>query len=247
MLVLVGLLLSGGATAWAMLAEQETVAEQSYFESISRLDIDSGPARVTIRAGGSDRIVVEERVGWALGRPAVRKEVKDGALAVTVGCPRGHQVLGCAVALDIEVPAATVVHARNGSGRTEVHGISGETSVETGSGQVELIAVSGPIWAKGGSGQILGSKLSAPTTRVFSSSAEVVLRYDRAPQSVTARLSSGGLTLTVPDDHNHYRVDLSTASGHQDVDPSIQDSSAPRSLDVTAASGSVTLSRGGPQ
>ncbi|RKE18999.1 DUF4097 family beta strand repeat-containing protein [Streptomyces sp. TLI_171] len=225
-LVLVVTLLAGAATTGATLAQRETTQEKTYFQPITRLDIDSGPALVSVRAGGTDRVVVTEHVGWSLIRPTVSEQVETGTLAIAVGCPGAgvRALVGCTVAVEIQVPPATEIHSRNGSGRTEIVDIAGAVSADTGSGQVELRRVSGPVRAMSGSGPI-------------------TLQYDRAPESVTARLASGNLVLQVPDDGNRYRTDLSTAGGRQQIDPSVQGSGSARVLDVTSGSGTVTINR----
>ena len=236
--------LVGGATsAGAALVQRDTVREKSYFEAIDRLDIDSGPAVVTVRAGGTDRVVVTERVGWSLHKPTVNQRIEADTLSVSVDCPEASLLVGCAVVLEIQVPAATAIKSRSGSGRTEVFGTSGQTSMETGSGQIQLSQVSGAIWAKCGSGQIIGTGLTSAETRAFSSSGQVTLQYDRPPTSVTARVASGNLVLQVPDYRSQYRVDLSNAGAEQVVDPSLQNSASSRVIDIVTASGTVTVNR----
>ncbi|WP_189270413.1 DUF4097 family beta strand repeat-containing protein [Kitasatospora griseola] len=245
MLVLACALVGGAATTGAALVQQDTVRERSYFEAIDRLDIDSGPALVTVRAGGTDRVIVTERVGWSLRKPTVNEQIEGDTLSVSVDCLAASRLFGCAVVLEIQAPAATAVKSRSGSGRTEILDISGDTSAETGSGQIELSRVSGAIWAKSGSGQIIGTGLTSTETRAFSSSGQVTLQYDRPPTSVTARLASGNLVLQVPDDRSQYRIDLSNAGGDQVIDQSLPNSSSSRVLDVVTASGAVTINRMG--
>ena len=151
-LALVCAVLAGAAATGVLLIQQEAVRERTYFEAIGQLDIDSGPAQVTVRSGGTDRVVVSERIGWALRKPRVAARVDAGTMTLSVGCPEARLLHGCPVALDIQVPPSTTVHARSGSGRTELVGLSGSVSAETGSGQIELVGVSGPIRAKSGSG-----------------------------------------------------------------------------------------------
>ncbi|MGW4378630.1 DUF4097 family beta strand repeat-containing protein [Kitasatospora sp. NPDC004531] len=244
-LVLACVLVGGAATTGAALVQQDTVREKTYFDAIGRLEIDSGPALVAVRAGGTDRVIVTERVGWSLRRPAVSQRIDADKLSISVDCPEARMLFGCAVALEIQVPAATAIKARSGSGRTEILDISGDTSAETGSGQIELNRVSGPVWVKSGSGQIIGTGLASAETKALSSSGQITLQYDRAPSSVTARLASGNLVLQVPDDGGQYRIDLSSAGADQTIDRSLQDSASARVLDIVTASGSVTIDRSG--
>ncbi|MFJ5923772.1 DUF4097 family beta strand repeat-containing protein [Kitasatospora sp. NPDC092948] len=236
-------LAGGAASTGAALVQQDTVREKSYFEAINRLDIDSGPAVVTVRAGGTDRVIVTERVGWSLHKPTVSQRIEADTLSVSVDCPEASLLFGCAVVLEIQVPAATAIKSRSGSGRTEIFGTSGEISTETGSGQVQLSQVSGAIRAESGSGQIIGTGLTSAETRASSSSGQVTLQYDRPPTSVTARMASGNLVLQVPDDRSQYRIDLSTAGAEKVVDPSLQDSTSSRVIDIVTASGTVTVNR----
>ncbi|OKJ10354.1 DUF4097 family beta strand repeat-containing protein [Kitasatospora sp. CB01950] len=242
-LVLACVLVGGAATTGAALVQQDIVRERTYFDAIHRLDIDSGPAQVTVRAGGTDRVVVTERVGWSLRRPAVSQQLGADTLSVVVDCPEARVLFGCAVALEIQVPAATAITSHSGSGRTEILDIAGATTAETGSGQIELNRVSGAIQAKSGSGQIIGAGLTSAEAKVVSSSGQITLQYDRPPNSVTARLASGDLVLQVPDDRSRYRIDLSSAGAAQVIDPSLPDATSSRMLDIVTASGTVTVNR----
>ncbi|GLW53113.1 DUF4097 family beta strand repeat-containing protein [Kitasatospora phosalacinea] len=244
-LVLACVLLLGAGATGAFLVQQETTQERTYFEPVGQLDIDAGPAQVTVRSGATDRVVVSERIGWALRKPTVAERIDAGTMSLSVGCPEARVLQGCPVSLEIQVPPTTTVHARNGSGRTEVVGLSGSVSAETGSGQIQLTGVSGPVWARSGSGQITGTGLSASRAQLSSSSGDVTLQYDRPPDEVTTRLASGNLVLQLPDDHSRYRIDLSLDGGHRAVDQSLQDVDSPRLLDVTSASGTVTIGRAG--
>ncbi|QKW19493.1 DUF4097 family beta strand repeat protein [Kitasatospora sp. NA04385] len=244
-LALACVVLAGAAATGALLVRQEAVRERTYFETVGQLDIDSGPAQVTVRSGGTDRVVVSERIGWALRKPTVTARIGEGTMTVSVDCPEARILHGCPVALEIQVPPSTSVHARNGSGRTEIAGVSGNVSAETGSGQIELIKVSGSIWARSGSGQIIGTELSSSRAQLSASSGSVTLQYDRPPDEVTTRLASGNLVLQLPDDHSRYRIDLSSDGGSQTIDQSLQDSGAPRLLDITSSSGTVTIGRTG--
>ncbi|MFF4338309.1 DUF4097 family beta strand repeat-containing protein [Kitasatospora sp. NPDC001540] len=237
--------LVGAAVTGALLVRQETAQERTYFEPVGQLDIDTGAARVVVRSGGTDRVVVSERIGWALWKPAVAERIDAGTMSLSVHCPEARIPQGCSVSLEIQVPPTTTVHARSGSGQTEIVGLSGSVSAETGSGQIQLSEVSGPIWARSGSGQIIGTGLSASRAQLSSSSGDVTLQYDRPPDEVSTRLASGNLVLQLPDDRNRYRIDLSLGGGSQAVDQSLQDVDSPRLLDVTAASGTVTIGRTG--
>ncbi|MFG2693946.1 hypothetical protein [Kitasatospora sp. NPDC048407] len=238
-------MVGGAATTGASLVQRDSVREKTFFEAIDRLDINSGPAMVTVRAGGTDRVIVTERVGWAVRMPVVSKQVEADTLSISVDCPEASMLFGCAVALEIQVPAATAIKSRSGSGWTEILGMSGATSAETGSGQIELSRVSGAIWAKAGSGQIVGTGLTSAEARVVSSSGQITLQYDRPPTLVTARLASGNFVLKVPDDGSQYRIDLSAAAAGLVMDPSLQNSASSRVLDILTASGDVNINRTG--
>ncbi|MGW4809874.1 DUF4097 family beta strand repeat-containing protein, partial [Kitasatospora sp. NPDC004272] len=244
-LALVCAVLAGAAVAGALLIQQESVRERTYFEAVGQLDVDSGPAQVTVRVGGTDRVVVSEKTGWAVRRPVVATRIDAGTMSISVDCPEARFLHGCPVALEIQVPPSTAVHARNGSGRTEFVGLAGSVSAETGSGQIELTGVSGPIRAKSGSGQIIGTGLSASKAQLSSSSGAITLQYARPPDEATIRLASGNLVLHLPDDRNRYRIDLSSDGGGQTIDRSLQDADSSRLIDVTSASGSVTIDRDG--
>ncbi|MEU5386177.1 DUF4097 family beta strand repeat-containing protein [Kitasatospora cineracea] len=244
-LALACVLLAGVAVTGAALIQRDTARERTYFEAIGQLDIDSGPAHVTVRAGGTDRVVLVEQLGWALRRPTVNVRIAAGRMSISVDCPEARFTGGCPVSLAVQVPPSTMVHARNGSGQTEIEGVAGSVSAETGSGQVQLTRISGPIWAKSGSGQIIGTGLSAPEAQLSAASGQVTLQYDRPPDLVATRLASGNLLLQLPDDRSRYRIDLSSDGGSQTIDRSLQDLDSPRLLDVVSASGTVTINRAG--
>ncbi|MFJ1756908.1 DUF4097 family beta strand repeat-containing protein [Kitasatospora sp. NPDC088134] len=247
LLVLAVVLLAGAGATGAGLIQRETSRERTFFDRIARVEIDSGPARVSVLAGGTDRVLVAERVGWALSRPVVSEHVENDTLSISVDCPGGRvrSLFGCAVSLEIQVPPSTEVHARNSSGRTEVVGIAGAVSASTDRGQVELTRVSGRLRAVSGSGQIIGNGLDSAAAELFSSSGQITLQYDRAPRTVTARTASGNFVLHLPADGSRYRTDLSTSDGQQEIDASIPDADSSQVLDVTSGSGTVTIDRDG--
>ncbi|MFJ5232167.1 DUF4097 family beta strand repeat-containing protein [Kitasatospora sp. NPDC088391] len=244
-LVLAFVLLAGAVSTGANLIQRETSHERMFFERIARVEIDSGPARVSVLAAGTDRVLVAERVGWALSRPTVSEHVENDTLSISVGCPggRARSLFGCAVNLEIQVPPNTEVHSRNSSGRTEILGIAGAVSASTDRGQVELTRVSGRVRAVSGSGQIIGNGLASSAAELFSSSGQITLQYDRAPLAVTARTASGNFILHLPADGSRYRTDLSTADGRQEIDTSVPDQESSRVLDITSGSGRVTIDR----
>ncbi|MFG2821198.1 hypothetical protein ACGFX4_17445 [Kitasatospora sp. NPDC048365] len=243
-LVLAVAVLAGATLAWSQLAQQEERHRQSYSEPIHTVEVDGGAADVTVSAGDDGRVVVNDLVGWVLGRPTVSQEVTGDTLKVSVDCPRGTAVLGCAATVDITVPASTALRVATRSGRAAIHGVSGEVHASTEEGRLELRDLAGRLWVKTDSGQIDGKGLSSPTVELAADSGQSVLDFARPPEAVKARLASGPLIVGLPDDGAGYRIDFLTIDGRLAVARGIEDATAPRLLDLSTATAPINITRG---
>ncbi|MFE1320823.1 hypothetical protein [Kitasatospora phosalacinea] len=184
-LVLVCAFLLGAAATGALLVQQGTAQERAHFEPVGQPDTDPGPAQVTVRSGGTSRVVVSERIGRVRRQPTVAERMDAGTVPLSAGCPQARMLPGCPVPpeMEIQLPPTTTVHARNGSGRTEAVGLSGSVLAETGSGRIEPTGVSGPVRARSGSGQITGTGLSTSRSQPSSASASGTVTTGRTGAS----------------------------------------------------------------
>ncbi|MGK4583393.1 DUF4097 family beta strand repeat-containing protein [Kitasatospora sp. HPMI-4] len=237
-------LLGGGVTAWSELNHQRRTAHRTFWQSsnpIRTVEVSSGSAQVLVEAGAPDRVTVKEDLGWVVSRPSVSTQVVGSTLRVAVSCGGPIPVIGCSVALDIQVPTETEVHTQNSSGGTLICGVSGEIRARTTSGRLQLEGVSGPVWAKSTSGNITARELGAPVVDAASSSGQVDLGFALPPGSVTATTVSGAVVVAVPGKNTRYRVGGHTLSHSWSVDPDMEDSSSDRRIDITTMSGPVTV------
>jgi hypothetical protein len=67
---------------------------------------------------------------------------------------------GVRIDYEIEVPAASAVTARTGSGRLEIDDIDGDVTARTGSGSIRIGDVAGRVQARSGSGAITASSIA---------------------------------------------------------------------------------------
>jgi hypothetical protein len=232
----------------------------------TRLDFsDTEKVKVTeiVVTGGSGDVVVrtapiaETRINRVLTyrdvhEPGATYRLAGTVLTVDTDCGRT-----CSVSYDIEAPAGVAVSGELGSGDVTMTNV-GSTDLQVGSGDINLVGATGAVTLGTRSGDIRvrdltgASQLSATSGDIDGSglgggaivadakSGNIQLKLSR-PGSVTAKATSGDITLVVPD--AAYQVRTSANSGDSNVDVP-NDAAGKFVLDVHANSGDVTVSRG---
>lgn len=241
-IVLVGI---GVATAfgWGWGSSFDTTTPLSATIRSVRLDGDSGS--VKIRTGSATSVHQHISYHWR-GKPSDAFHI-DGDQLVLADCgnncsadfevvvPAGIPVTGKLDSGGLDVAGASSVDVQADSGHARVEDVSGAVKLRLDSGSIELRNV-GEVQLHSDSGSIKGDGIRGPVDATVSSgSVKLVLSQ---ANDVKVKADSGSVDLAVPG--GPYRVQGSSDSGHRSIDVPT-DGSAPRTLDLTTDSGSVTV------
>lgn len=222
----VGLLVGAGAVA--TVPEMVRDADEQVITvppDTVRLDLrgDVGDVDVRAAAGGEEARVTASK-HWSFREPVARVTSQDGALSVSLDCPRVPSVLGrCDADWEVVVPAGTDVVVRAGVGDVEVIGLTGEVAVH---GSVGDVLVSG-----------------APSSLdVATSVGEVDVVLDEPAESVRVRTSVGDVALRLPEGVTY---DVRAASSLEPATVEVDSSStSPYEVEVSTGVGSVLVGHG---
>ena len=136
------------------------------------LDVTTGSGDVTIKAGGSDKVVVhgtvhsndwfsnaESAVHAVESNPPIQQNGNSIRIGYNLPEDARHHV---SISYEITVPADTGVQAHSGSGALGVEGVRGEVQAQTGSGEIRVRDVGGHSHVQTGSGGIRAENVAAP-------------------------------------------------------------------------------------
>lgn len=235
------------AAAWSglsvvALASRHSDTSSRTYPAGESLQLGGASGDVTIIAQERDDIRVDARTSWSLARPDVELRRDGDRLTIDGDCGfwGGVGFSDCSADFEIYVPLDTRVDARISSGDVRIVGARAEARLKTSSGDVEADDIAAPLELRTSSGDI--DVLGFAGTEVFAqtSSGDVTVRAETAPDRVEARTSSGDVTVAVPDDV--YDVLPSTSSGDTHVEVR-QDPDAARVIEARTSSGDVNVVR----
>lgn len=195
------------------------------------LDVAAGSGSIEIRQGGAGtarvfgELTVHNGRGfggfWRRGSRLTDEEIAElvrrfeseppvglSGRVLTVGHIEEEWQRGFSVSYRIEVPAATEVRSRAGSGHTRIEGIQGRIEARTGSGGVTLKEVGGDIEASSGSGSVSVDVVTAGDVNVSTGSGSIHLAG--VDGALAARAGSGSIAVDGQPDGDW---NLSTGSG----------------------------------
>ncbi|SBT45935.1 DUF4097 family beta strand repeat-containing protein [Micromonospora auratinigra] len=247
---------AGAAAALIVLAGCDTL-------SFRRLDFDTTEAvkitRITVRPGGSgdvtvrasgsaDQVRIKRVLRYQGAQPTVRYDISGDELVLPTRCgprctvsyevlaPEGVAVTGETASGNIELYRVGPVEFTLQSGDVRVVGASGPVRATTTSGNIQVSDVAGAVRLRATSGDIEARRVAAGVD-VEARSGNVTVELDK-PASARLHATSGDVALTAPT--GRYRIRAAATSGDSQVTiPS--DPTAPLLLDVTTASGNVTV------
>ncbi|WP_253771980.1 DUF4097 family beta strand repeat-containing protein [Goodfellowiella coeruleoviolacea] len=239
--------------------------------SAVRLDTRSGDVRVVAREGATTRVNwTLHYFGERPEQPPFQVDngtlVLSGCPETADRCsadydvvvPAGTPVTGSTNSGKVSLEQVAEVELTTSSGDVTVRGVAGDVGLRTNSGAVIVSDVAGAVRLESNSGRVELSELHQGMTvrtgsgdvaasaigggrvdlDVRSGDATVAL-VDR--QDVTAKVTSGDLTLTVP--AGAYQVNSQTDSGDAEIGVT-QDPTADHRLDLTARSGRLSVGQG---
>jgi hypothetical protein len=149
-------------------------------QPVTRLDVGSYGAPVTVTAGPVRRVRVIETIAYSprdAGPPAVTQSVSGGRL--TLADP-ACDVADCTVSFTVTVPPDVAVTAA------------------TGGGLLHLSGLAGPLYADTGGGPLVTDNIAAATATIITDGGRAQIRFAEPPDSVFVSTSGGLATLVVP-------------------------------------------------
>jgi DUF4097 and DUF4098 domain-containing protein YvlB len=137
------------------------------------LDVTTGSGDVTVKAGGTDKVVVHGTVrsnnDWfsnaenAVHAIESNPPIQQNGNSIRVGYDLPEDVRRhVSISYEITVPADTTVQAHSGSGSLGVEGVRAEVQAHTGSGEIRVRDVGGRSHVQTGSGGIRAENVAAP-------------------------------------------------------------------------------------
>ncbi|SEM15790.1 DUF4097 family beta strand repeat-containing protein [Streptacidiphilus jiangxiensis] len=226
-----------------ILQERHTQTDTYTASAIKSVELTTGSASVrVVPTSGGDATVTQE-MRWIFSRPTIteRLDPATGTLHVDAGC-EGGKILGhCDVRLTVAVPAGVPINADGGSGTVDISGMTGPITAQGGSGEIDLERDSGTLDVQVGSGQIVGTSLQSQQVTAKAGSGQVELDFALPPASVTAEVSSGQTSITLPRGQQ-YRVSSSVATGVSNVEGGLASASASSTVKVSVTSGEADVS-----
>ncbi|MGC1215223.1 MAG: DUF4097 family beta strand repeat-containing protein [Micromonospora sp.] len=246
---------AGAAAVLILLAGCDTLSfrrldfDNTEKATISRITVLPGSGDVVVRAvGKSAEVRIKRVVRYQGDEPDARYEIKGDELVLDTDCgdrcsisyevtaPEGVAVRGETGSGDVELARVGAVEVTVSSGNVTVSGAAGPVHAAAGSGNIDVTDVAGAVHLRAVSGNITGRRLGGQVD-AEAQSGNVTLELDR-PASARAHATSGDVELVVP--AGRYRVRSQVSSGDADLGVT-NDPTAPLLLDVSAASGNVTL------
>jgi Putative adhesin len=260
LLAVFGLLLAlTGALALVAQAITDSDTTIRTFTGVRRLVVEAGSGDLTITGSGREDVRAELRRRWSWRRPTLQGRLEDGVLHLDGGC-RGAFLGSCDVHWRIQAPAGIPLVVRTGSANVTAEGMRAGIDLRTRSGDVRGTSIAGPVLLRTYSGRaqvrdVTGDVAATSTSGDVSATGVVGRRIEvrtssgdagvqaavPAPELVVAHTSSGDVTVVVPDEA--YRVETRTGSGDVDVSEVRQAPDAPRRIQATTGSGSITVRR----
>lgn len=212
-------------------------ASTTYPQQITALDVRAETGRLTVTAGPDAQTTVQTSLTWDDTKPTVTQQWSGTTLSVVTSCPGSGR---CEADLTITVPPGTTVTTDTETGDAALTGLTGTVSLRTGTGEIRLAQLGGQVTAATEVGSITGTALTAAGVTATTDTGDVVLGFAADPQTVSATVATGDITVTVPRSSTGYRVTADTDTGDRRVGVT-QDQSATRTIVAHTDTGDVTV------
>lgn len=210
----VALILGGGYWALTGLTEDTRTGQGSYPVKGGALTVQTSSADLELRSGDVREITVTKKFDRNVFGSEPSEKYNDGKLELKdTGC--GFLSFGCDTHYVITVPKDLKVTIESSSGDLKVSQLPAGVTLQTSSGAIEIDHIGGQMSLKSSSGDISGTNLSATAVTAQSSSGDVELGFDLAPQTIDAQTSSGDVGLRLPAGSETYKVEADSNSGDE--------------------------------
>jgi hypothetical protein len=205
-----------GGVYWALtgLTDDSKTSRGSYPVQDGAVTIQAASADLEVHTGDVSEIAVDRKYNRNLFGSEPKEKYSDGKLQLKdTGC--GFLSFGCDTHYVITVPKDLKVTIQSSSGDLKVSQLPAGATLQTSSGAIEIDHIGGQVSLKSSSGDISGENLSATAVTGQSSSGDIELRFDLAPQTIDAQTSSGDVDLRLPTGVETYKVDADSNSGDE--------------------------------
>lgn len=219
-------------------AASTDTTSSTYPQPITALDVKVESGTVTLSPGPDNQTTtLTAQSRWDKEQPTVTEQWNGTTLTVLASCPGTGR---CEVDLTITLPAGTAVTTDTETGDATVSDLTGPVSVSADTGEIRLSNLSGRVTAETEVGSIKGTALAAGQVTATTDTGDVNLGFAADPQSVSATVGTGDVTVTVPRSSTAYHVQADTDTGERRVRVA-QDDAASRTIVAHTDTGDVTV------
>ena len=257
-LMVAALVAAGTLNLASWLGRITEVQHAAYRPSGDRLTLSTSSGDIRLVGDSGDTVRVTTTIRYGLWKPTVNNTSGPDGIRLDAHC---HNFDGyCDVSYQILMPRGLNVDLSTSSGNVNLARVTGDVVVKASSGDLVLADLSGAtvtgstssgnikvanvtssqVSVQTKSGDVRGIDLANRQLAARTSSGNITLTLATLPDAVTARASSGDISVAVPPSEDGYQVTSSTSSGDSTIKVPRNDLSA-RHLDLHTSSGNIRV------
>jgi putative adhesin len=233
-------LVAWGALAVVSLLARESTHSSATFRGVTRVQVDLGFGSLDIRgsATASD-VELRRSSSWSLTKPHTSATTTGGTLVVSSSC--GFNIgRGCTGRVSLVVPDHLPVSLRAGDGSVVLRDLHGPVDATTSDGSVDASGLSGRLRLQLSDGSLDARGLRSQVVTAASSDGSIRLGFAVPPSRVTVSSNDGSVAIMVPHDRSTYRVSAEVSDGHRTVSVPT-DPAADRRIAAQTNDGSIDI------
>jgi hypothetical protein len=235
--------LAGGLAASALAgcyvsvgALQHRTRSYSVAGQVRTVVVNDQVGGIQVTGGSSGTDSVTEHISFKHTAPVSTHRATAGTLVLDSNCPALET---CSIGYDITVPRAITIRVDDSVGTIRLDSLSGQVTAHTNAGDIDLGSVSGPVEASGHVGSILGQDVSSADATLRLSAGQIDVTFAAVPASITATVTVGSVTLSVPGGVP-YAVNATASVGSIQVRVT-RSPASPHVITASTRTGSVTI------
>ena len=237
-----GVVLLCAVQAYGQMTARTTTTTREFDGPLETVRALTGTGDLEVRAlEGLEGARVRTTLYGGASTPRASAELTGGELRLEGDCSRSAWPFPCSVSFVVEVPAGTSLDFRTGTGDLSLDGRLGALDADLGTGGVTWLDAEAEVARVSTSTGDVEVRGDVAELVAASSTGDVEAEFTSPPRSVDVRLSTGDVTILVPDDPAvRYATDVATATG--DVTAAVPvDSLSDRRMYVRTATGDVEV------
>lgn len=217
--VLTALVLAAGVMSVAgWLGYRSQTETKTYYATVQGIVIELDKGDVIVVPGEEPGLVsVTRRIAWSYRRPEITERWDGQKLRISSDC--GFWSLAgprCGVTYTLQVPEHVAVQARTSTGDITVSDIQGALQLTTSSGDIRVTGAGNELRLHSTTGDIVASAIISPIVDASTGAGDIRLTLANAPQSISARTSTGDILIVVPPGPS-YKVEADTRVGDERI------------------------------